>query len=126
MGLALGLGIALHEVSNAPDSKKSQVAVRETGGIVTGAMGSTAGTAAGTGAAYVIAFLFGLAFPPADLVLALGIGGGVAGGTIASEAGRANVDAAYQAAGEIKKDLEKGIDWSGFAPRFDPFRWQFP
>ena len=97
-GVALGVGVGVYEVIEAPPEERPRVAARETGGFAGGAVGAEAGVATGTGLAVLIAGGLGLSGPPGWLVLALGIVGGGAGGYLGSEGGRAGGEALYDAA----------------------------
>jgi RHS repeat-associated protein len=113
IGVAVGVGVAGYEVSNAPPGEAPRVAVREAGGMVGGAAGATGGTALGTGTAMVVAGLLGLEGPPGWLVLVLGGAGGLAGGYGGSEGGRAGAGALYDAAVDESaaayQEAERGI-----------------
>ncbi|MGC4065031.1 MAG: RHS repeat-associated core domain-containing protein [Polyangiaceae bacterium] len=91
VGLAIGGGLGVKAVLEAPAEQQASVAVEEGAALGASALGATGGTALGVAGAGGIAGVLGISGPPGWLVLGLGLIGGLGGGYFAGEGVRKGV-----------------------------------
>ncbi len=99
VGIAVGAGIGIYEVVNAPEGQKGRVAAREGGSFAGGLAGASLGMSAGVAVAgFISGFLIGLGVisgPLGWLAIGLGIVGGMVGAYLYGKLGGALGEKGY-------------------------------
>jgi hypothetical protein len=91
VGIAVGGGLAVKAVADAPEEEKAAVAVEEGAAFGAGIVGASLGTAAAVAGLTALVAAGVIAAPVVGVVIAVGILGGIVGGFLFSEGARAGV-----------------------------------